>query len=198
MPTSDNSLPPAGPTIQRAFDALVETFAAERIHYAIIGRLAVIQHTRIRTTDDIDALISVTQPPMPGLFEALGLRGFVVDVVRNVRELRDEGMTSVRFEDVSIDLLRPLIPAYTHVLDRAMHATIRGKQVSIGSPEGLIVTKLIAMRPQDEADIQEIFAAYAGRLDLDFIRAELDAFAGPDDPRHAKLTAWSQESRSHG
>jgi len=188
-------LPPTGPTIQRAFDALVETFAAERIRYAIIGGLAVIQHTRIRTTDDIDALISVTQLAMPGLFEALGLRGFVIDVVRNVRELRDEGMTSVRFEDVSIDLLRPLIPAYARVLDRAMCVNIRGKQVSIGSPEGLIVTKLIAMRPQDEADIREIFAAYAGRLDLEFIRAELATFAGPDDSRHEKLAAWSEEMR---
>jgi hypothetical protein len=56
--------------------------------------------------------------------------------------------------------------------------------------------KLIAMRPQDEADIQERFAAYGIGLDLDFIRAELETFSEPDDPRRAKFETWVREAKS--
>ena len=64
----------------------------------------------------------------------------------------------------------------------------------IGSAEGLIITKLMAMRPQDESDIRDLLAAYAGRLDLDFVRAEMDTFTDADDPRRAKFEAWVGET----
>lgn len=194
MPNSDSSLPPSGPTLRRAFEALVATFNARGIRYAIIGGLATIQHTRVRTTDDIDALLTLPQIAMPGFFEALKDRGFTVDVVRSIREFRDDGITAIRFADVIVDLMRPVIPAYAHVLDRAVEAQILGQSVRISSAEGLIVMKLIAMRPQDESDVQDLLSAYAGHLDLSFVRTELETFAEPDDPRRVKFEAWVRRS----
>lgn len=55
-----------------------------------------------------------------------------------------------------------------------------------------IVMKLMAMRPQDESDIQDLLSAYAGKLDLDYVRAELDTFTEAEDPRRAKFEAWIQ------
>lgn len=190
MPDTDNSLPPSGPTLTQAFDALVTTLKARGVRYAIIGGLATIQHTRVRTTDDIDVLLMIPQVSMPRLFESLGARGFTLEVEKSVRELRDHGMTAIRFGDVIVDLLRPVIPAYSHVLDRAVEAQILGQTVRVSSAEGLIVMKLIAMRPQDEADIQDLLSAYAGTLDLAFVRAELDTFTEPDDPRREKFEGW--------
>lgn len=187
MPTSDDCLPPEKQTLQEAFERLVSELEAQGATYAIIGGLAIIQHTRVRTTDDIDALISVSQIGLVRLFEALQNRGFTVDVMRSIQELRDDGATTIAFGDVLVDLLRPVIPAYGHVLDRAIQTKVLGRPVRIGDPEGLIVTKLIAMRPQDEADIQELLIAYAGKLDLGFIRAELDTFADATDPRRFKF-----------
>src|SRR5207248_3484680 len=83
--------------------------------YAIIGGIAMLQHTRVRTTDDVDALISLPQLAMPALFEELQARGFDMAVARNVREFRDEGMTTLRFGGVVVDLLRPILPLYEHV-----------------------------------------------------------------------------------
>lgn len=54
MPDADNSLPPSGQTLQRAFSSLVEVLNARGVRYAIIGGIATIQHTRVRTTNDID------------------------------------------------------------------------------------------------------------------------------------------------
>jgi hypothetical protein len=172
----------------------VETLNKRGIRYAIIGGLALIQHTRVRTTDDIDALLTVPQVGMPPFFEALERRGFSIELERNIRELRDQGLTTLRFSDVVVDLMRPVIPTYTRVLERAVTAQVLGQTVRISSAEGLIVMKLIAMRPQDELDVRDLMAAYAGHLDLDFIRAEMETFTEAGDPRRARFEEWVRQT----
>ena len=108
--------------------------------------------------------------------------GFAVDVKRNIAELRDDGLTTVRFGDVLVDIMRPVLPVYSRVLDRAILSEILGKAVRISSAEGLIVMKLIAFRPQDQADVKELLGAYRGRLDLEFIRSEFSSVSEPGDP----------------
>ena len=184
--------------LRQAFELLVAAFHDRRVRYAIVGGIAIIQHTRVRTTDDIDALVALPQVAMPGFFETLLSRGFTLDVARCVRELRDEGLTSLRFRDVIIDLMRPVLPAYARVLDRAVQTRVFDRTVNISSAEGLILMKLIAMRPQDEADVRDLLAAYAGSLDLDFVRTEFDAVSEPDDFRRAKFEAWVAELHETG
>jgi predicted nucleotidyltransferase len=176
----------------------VTTLHERGVSYAIIGGLAAIQYTRVRTTDDIDALLSLPQIAMPDFFDALRDRGFAVDMPRNIRELRDDGLTTVRFGEVVVDLMRPVIPAFVHVLDRARTAQMLGQSVRISSPEGLIVMKLIAMRPQDEADIRDLLSGQAGNLDLDFVRRELETFTEAGDPRRAKFETWVTGSAGRG
>jgi Nucleotidyl transferase of unknown function (DUF2204) len=190
---ADNSLPPSGSNLGQAFEALIKTFEECGIRYAIIGGIATIQHTRVRTTDDIDALLTVPQLAMAGFFEALLSRGFSLDVPGSIREFRDGGMTTIQFKDVLIDLMRPVLPVYSHVLDRSIVAQVLGQTVRVSSAEGLIVMKLIAMRPQDQADVRDLLAAYSGNLDLSFIRAELETFTDENDPRRAKLESWIKE-----
>jgi hypothetical protein len=187
-------LPPSGQAIQQAFEALVGTLNDRGVRYAIVGGIATIQHTRVRTTDDIDALLAVPQLALPGLFEALRDRGFTADVPASIRELRDDGMTSIRYGNVLIDLMRPILPAYAHVLDRAIDAEVFGRCVRIGAAEGLIVMKVIAMRPQDEADVRSLLAAYGQSLDLHYVRAELSALMEADDPRLLKLEAMVRDA----
>lgn len=195
MPTADTSLPQGGQPLRRAFESLIATLNERGVRYAVIGGLAVIQHARVRTTDDIDVLLDTPQLAMPGLFDALGERGFQVDSVGNSRELRDDGITLVRFGEVIVDLMRPLTPAYARVLDRSVTATILGLPVRISSPEGLIVMKLIARRPQDQADVQDLLAAYAGQLDLEFVRTEMAGFTKADDPLRAAFEEWVRASQ---
>ena len=85
MPNSDESLPPSGPTLLRAFELLISVLNERKIYYAIIGGLAVIQHTRVRTTDDIDALLTLPQVAMPAFFQSLAARGFDIDLAKNIR-----------------------------------------------------------------------------------------------------------------
>jgi len=178
--------------LQQAVEALVTTFQEQSIPYAIIGGIAMVQYARLRATDDVDALVTVPQISMPRLFETLKERGFDIDLLRNIKELRDEGMTSLRYHGVQIDLLRPMIPSYQHILDRAVDMPVFRVTARISRPEGLIVMKLIAMRPQDEADVHELLTADE-QLDLEFVRKELDSVMEADDPRWVKFEGWVQE-----
>jgi hypothetical protein len=42
-----------------------------------------------------------------------------------------------------------------------------------------------------------LLAAYAGRLDLGFVRAELDSLMERDDPRRVKLELWITKVSGH-
>ena len=136
MSDADSSLPPSGQTLQIALSSLVATLNARSIRYAIIGGIATIQHTRVRTTNDTDALLNVSQVGTPGMFEALQSNGFSVDLKSNLRELREDGLTSIRYYDVLVDLMRPVLPAFSHVLDRAVQTEIFGQPVRISTAEG--------------------------------------------------------------
>jgi predicted nucleotidyltransferase len=173
-----------------ALQRLVATLDSRSVRYAVIGGIATIQHARVRTTNDVDVIVNVPQIAMPALFEALQIAGFTVDVRSNTTELRDDGMTTIRFGDVLVDFLRPVLPLYAHVLDRAIPADISGQRVLISSAECLVVTKLVAFRPQDQADIKDLIAAYGPRLDVDFIRAEFTTMATTDDLRWKQFEDW--------
>lgn len=190
MPNGEDSLPPSGHSLQRAFESLILIFQEQKIRYAIIGGLAVVQHARVRTTDDIDALVSVPQLAMPALFEALQAAGFKLDPIKNIKELRDHGMTFIEFDQVIIDLIGPILPAYARVLDRAQDAEIFGHAVRVCSPEGLIILKLIAFRPQDQLDVRDLISAYGTRLDTTHIDKELETVMPPDDPRRKQFETW--------
>ena len=198
MSDADKSLPPDGSNLSKAFEGLITALHVRGVRYAIIGGIATIQHTRVRTTDDVDALISLPQIAMPAFFEDLRGRGFDLDVMKSIRELRDDGLTTVHFKDVLVDLMRPVLPAYERVLDRAVSREILGHTVRVSSAEGLIVMKLIAMRPQDEADVQDLLAAYRSELDLDYVREELESVTIVNDPRRRKFEEWLQRLADAG
>ena len=193
VPNLESSSPPSGQTLQKALKSLVATLNARSVRYAVIGGIATIQHTRVRTTSDVDVLLTLPQTAMPAMFDALRANGFTVDSPRNMIELRDGGLTTIRFGDVLIDLMRPILPVYSHVLDRAISTDILGQNVRISSAEGLVVMKLIAFRPEDQSDIQELLAAYRGQLDLNFVRTEFATVAEATDHRWQKFDAWVNE-----
>lgn len=176
-------MPPSGPTLLRAFQALIQTLNERRVDYAIIGGLAVIHHGRIRTTEDIDVLLALPQIAMAGFFEALQRRGFEVDVAIAIRDFLDAGAAIARFEHVIVDLVRPVLPMYGRAITSSVESMLAGVTVRVCAPEGLIAMKVIADRPQDQMDVRELMLAYGGRLDFEFIRREIRSVVGADDPR---------------
>jgi hypothetical protein len=162
---------------------LVQALDRLGVRYALIGGVAAGYRSGPRFTQDVDFLLDVPQLVLPGLLEDLRARGFDFDTEKAIREWTQDHLTVLSFHGVRIDWLKPLIPLYQHVIDQARPETWLGRTVRIASAEGLILTKLVAFRTQDQVDIENLLAANRGQLDLDLIRREWQTVADVADPR---------------
>ncbi|HQU46317.1 MAG TPA: hypothetical protein PK867_26155, partial [Pirellulales bacterium] len=88
------------------------------------------------------------------------------------------------------DWIKPMVPLF--------HRTIRdatpllwtdGHPVQVASAECLVVTKLVAFRPQDQADIESLLSANRDTIDVGIVRTEWAAVADADDERSIWLAA---------
>ncbi len=164
---------------------LEQVEALEQLHlrYALIGGVATGYRSRPRFTQDVDFLLEIPQLTLPGLLEGMHARGFAFDTERAIREWTKDHLTVLTFHGIRVDWLKPLLPLYQHVIDGAKQETWMGRPVRIATPEGLILTKLIAFRTQDQLDIENLLAANRGKLELEWIRAEWATVADSNDRR---------------
>lgn len=187
MPESPEPL--AGDLVA-ALDTLGDVFEARSIRYALLGGLATILRGRPRFTQDIDILIDVPQIALPGLLDDLADRGFSLDRDTVIRQFVQEHMTAFRYGVVRIDWLKPVLPLYVHALAAATSLPwTGGRTLRVLAPEGLIITKLVAFRPQDQEDIRTLLAANRNEIDMDLIRHEWSAVSHGEEPRTAWLEA---------
>jgi len=166
---------------------LADALSKASVRYALIGGLAAGYRTQARFTKDLDFLLQVPQLQLPGVLEELRRRGFDCDLSTTIREWTQHHMTTLSFRGVRVDWLKPVVPAYQHVLDRATEEIWQGRPIRVASAEGLILLKLSAWRTQDQLDIENLVAAHKDTLDLDWIRAEWATLAHPADRRLARL-----------
>lgn len=173
-----------------AVETLGEVFDARGIRYALLGGLATMLRGRPRFTQDVDVLLDVPQLVLPGLLDELIERGFTLDRDTVIREFIQHHMTVFRYGTVRIDWLRPMLPLYARALAAATSLPwSAGRSLKVLAPEGLIVTKLVAFRPQDQEDIRTLLAANRGEIDAALIRREWAAVADGEEERTAWLEA---------
>jgi len=172
----------------RAVELLGEIFESRGVRYALLGGLATMLRGRPRFTQDVDVLLDVPQIALPGLLDELVDRGFSLDRDTVIRQFVQESMTSFRFGVVRIDWLKPVLPLYAHALAAATSLPwTDGHVLRVLTPEGLIVTKLVSFRPQDQEDIRTLLAANRDEIDLDGIRREWAAVSVGEEARSAWL-----------
>lgn len=187
MPEPPDSL--AGDLVA-AVEILGEVFENRGVRYALLGGLATMLRGRPRFTQDVDVLLEVPQLALPGLLDELVERGFSLDRETVIRQFVEQHMTAFRYGVVRIDWLKPVLPLYSHALAAATKLPWGEKHaLRVLTPEGLIVTKLVAFRPQDQEDIRTLLAANADEIDADLIRHEWAAVAEGEEQRTTWLEA---------
>ncbi len=187
MPEPPDSL--AGDLVA-AVEILGEVFENRGVRYALLGGLATMLRGRPRFTQDVDVLLEVPQLALPGLLDELVDRGFSLDRETVIRQFVEQHMTAFRYGVVRIDWLKPVLPLYSHALAAATKLPWGEKHaLRVLTPEGIIVTKLVAFRPQDQEDIRTLLAANADEIDADLIRREWAAVAEGEEQRTTWLEA---------
>jgi hypothetical protein len=174
----------------RAVESMAEAFEAHSVRYALIGGLAFTLRGRPRFTRDVDFLLEVPQVVLPKLLDDLSERGFSLDAAAVIRQFVQEHVASFAFGGIRIDWLKPVLPIYSRTLaDAAPLEWTHGHSVRVATAEGLILTKMVAFRPQDQIDIEALLTANRDAIDVDLIRTEWAVFADSEPERTAWLEA---------
>jgi hypothetical protein len=174
-----------------AVDCLAEAFAARSVRHALIGGLAISMRGRPRLTQDIDFLVDVTQIKLPGLLDDLIERGFSLEPAVVIREYVREHVTAFSFRTVRIDWLKPVLPFYSRAIaDASLLDWSEGHPIRVATAEGLILTKMVAFRPQDQMDIDTLLTANRDAIDVGLIRQEWSPFAATEVDR----TSWLESA----
>ncbi len=174
----------------RAAELLAEAFDVRSTRYALIGGLACVLRGRPRFTRDVDLLVDVPQLVLPALLDDLAGRGFEIDTTAVIKQYVREYVASFSFRGVRIDWLRPVLPLYARALTDATHVEwTEGHSIRVATAEGLILTKMVAFRPQDQLDIDTLLTANRDTIDVDLIRTEWAPFAATEPERTAWLEA---------
>lgn len=97
---------------------------------------------------------------------------------------------------VRLDWLKPVLPAYRHVLERAAEEQALSCPIRVASAEGLVLLKLLAFRLQDQTDVEALVAANRETLDVDWIAAEWESIFPLEDPRMQWFLSLVNDSRS--
>jgi hypothetical protein len=176
--------------LDQAIVSLSESFAARSVRHAVIGGLATSLRGRQRTTQDAGFLLDIPQIHLPGLLDDLIERGFSLDVSVVIREYVRHSMTAFSFGVVRIDWLKPVLPLYTRTLaDAQPMEWSDGHTLRVATAEGLILTKMVAFRPQDQVDIDTLLTANRDTIDVALIRDEWAPFADTETERTSWLEA---------
>jgi hypothetical protein len=169
--------------LQSSLTTVAEVLARHSVKYAVIGGMASAYRSQPRFTKDVDFLLNVPQLVLPPVLEELVDRGFSFDLMTTIREWTQEHMTVLSYHGIRIDWLKPVLPAYQHVLERATEENWLEHRIRVASADGLILLKLLAFRTQDQLDVENLVAANRDQLDVAWIQAEWQTMAPLDDPR---------------
>ncbi len=174
-------------------DRLAQTLNERQVSYALIGGLGVALRGPIRATRDIDLLVKIPQLELPGVFEALVRAGFQLDVAQAIGVWNRDHLLDFTCGSVRVDWLKPVLPAFEHILGRARWEQVGERRIRVADAEGLLLLKLIAFRARDQEDIKGILAANSGSLDLEWVRREWLQLAGDGDPKTEQFDRLVQE-----
>jgi predicted nucleotidyltransferase len=164
--------------------ALSEIFERLQTRYAVGGALANNYWGILRTTEDVDCLISlpaIKYQLFADEFNAIGCKIHhegEQDIAVSVSSLHEHVQNRKLIElhsplldpPVRIELFIPVVPLQDEVLRRAVTVRVRGRDVPITTAEDLILLKLVFHRPKDLQDVRGILYVQRGKLDLDYMR----------------------------
>ena len=156
---------------------------AEGFSYALIGALARNAWARPRATTDADFAVSVGADQVDRLRAALAALGLLVR-----KELPDRAggpvpelllLVDGRDPTLRLDLLVAHTPFEASVLARRVRTTVAGVELFVATAEDLLVYKLVAGRPRDLADVEEVARTRAdlgAEVDWAYVERWADAF----------------------
>lgn len=140
-----------------------------RLPYMTIGGFANLYWGVERFTRDVDIIVEIDDPALPGLIADLAhsFRIMVPDPLEFARRNRLVRMQTQTGVDAA--LILAALPYESAALRRAVAVELGGRTIKLCTAEDLIIHKLSSERMQDAADVEGIVMRQTGRLDLSYL-----------------------------
>lgn len=161
-----------------ALQALVAWLDDEQVPNAIIGAVGVSLVAQPRITKDIDGVAWVDSDRWEALVTSAIAHGFITRISDPLAFARRARILLLEHQStgVEIDLSLGALPFEREMIDRATTVVVGNLSVRVATPEDLMITKLVASRPKDIADLELILNVHQD-LDLPRIRYWTREFA---------------------
>lgn len=165
--------------VEAAAKDFIRIFGELELSYVLMGGLAVRAHGVPRPTYDVDATLAVTDNRLTKLLDAIEAAGYTVpeayrrgwlDKVADMPVIKVRIYQSPSDQSVDVDLFLAETEFQRHIISRRQPVEIENiGRTWIVPPEELILLKLIAGRPRDLGDIEDV-RFMAGELDSQLMR----------------------------
>lgn len=175
--------------VEEAISLIADAFQTHGVAHALIGGMAIAYRANPRATMDVDFIVAANALQLERVVDDLVSHGFSPESQEILKQWSEDRLAVLWFENVRVDWLRPVLPVYQHVVDRAESLSAFGKPLSVATVEGLVICKLLADRPQDRADIAALVDTYRDRLNMNDIEQEWATIGEPDAPQLLALRA---------
>lgn len=152
-------------SVDAALAQLVAALDEAGLRFALMGGYAVVTWGVPRATYDVDVLVEPAEGRMPALFRACEARGFAVDDAYKSGwrdHVRDMLLAKVQLfrsgRSVTCDVFPVATPFQESAFARREEVSIPslGHTISVISAADLILFKLLADRPKDRLDVQNV------------------------------------------
>ena len=155
---------------------LAALFDRLALPYAIMGGIAVRAHGIPRPTYDVDFTLAVPRERLATLFAAIQELGYAIPEQYSRGRVDDVGgmpLVKVRLylegRGIDADVFLAETDFQQEVLSRRIKAEVEGRRLDVVTPEDLILFKLVASRPRDLIDVQDVLFMQ-GQLDEAYLR----------------------------
>jgi Nucleotidyltransferase of unknown function (DUF6036) len=157
-------------------DLLVALLTGMKVEYVIVGGLAVRAYSIPRATLDLDFTLALDRGQLSQLYDALEERDFAVpEPYRSGWVDQVKGLNLVKLKryvgdrGIDVDLFLAESRFQEEMLQRRRMAEVEERALWIASPEDLVLLKLLAGRPRDLIDVNDVLFTQAP-LDVEYMR----------------------------
>jgi hypothetical protein len=165
--------------VENAARDFIGIFNQLAVPYALMGGLAVRAFGVPRPTYDVDVTLALGEEQLPALYDAAEIAGYTVpEAYRKGCVDQMGGMPVVKFRiyasesqrSVDVDLFLAHTKYQSTIIERRIQADVMGLGTAwVVTPEDIILLKLVAGRPRDLGDIEDV-RFMCGELDGNYMR----------------------------
>lgn len=161
--------------ILKVLKDIIAILEERKLEYCLFGGLALQAYKRIRSTLDLDIILSLEPQKLQEFIGWLRAKNITFDDSRGIKRINDFEFMRFLYTDpesmidVPLDFVTVRTDFQKNILKRRQLLEILGLNVYIASCEDLILLKLLAGRPLDKVDAQILVKENKTELEEEYL-----------------------------